>query len=278
MSDLLVADLALARRLEHAEGSANIAFVESRAARDSKSGAAWKDFEGTFAMFDGPGSPLTQTFGLGLFSAPTHDSLAAIEAFFTERGAPVFHETCPIADIALLSLLPDRGYRPVEQGTVLYQSLTDSSLPAARVDATLEARLIEPGDEERWANAGALGWGETPELADFVRSFGIVSAHSRGTYPFIVDVDGEAVATGALAMHGGVAVLAGASTRAEWRGRGAQAALLVARLHHALAAGCDVALMAAQPGSGSQRNAERQGFRIAYTRTKWQLHRGNRLA
>jgi hypothetical protein len=27
--------------------------------------------------------------------------------------------------------------------------------------------------------------------------------------------------------------------------------------------------MVTQPGSGSQRNAERHGFRIAYTRTKW---------
>jgi hypothetical protein len=29
--------------------------------------------------------------------------------------------------------------------------------------------------------------------------------------------------------------------------------------------------MAAEPGSASQRNAERHGFRIAYTRVKWQL-------
>jgi hypothetical protein len=28
-------------------------------------------------------------------------------------------------------------------------------------------------------------------------------------------------------------------------------------------------MMCAQPGSASQRNAERQGFRIAYTRIKW---------
>jgi hypothetical protein len=27
--------------------------------------------------------------------------------------------------------------------------------------------------------------------------------------------------------------------------------------------------MGAAPGSGSQRNAERHGFRIAYTRVKW---------
>jgi hypothetical protein len=30
-------------------------------------------------------------------------------------------------------------------------------------------------------------------------------------------------------------------------------------------------MMGAQPGSASQRNAERHGFRIAYTRIKWQL-------
>jgi hypothetical protein len=29
--------------------------------------------------------------------------------------------------------------------------------------------------------------------------------------------------------------------------------------------------MAAEAGSDFQRNAERKGFRIAYTRTKWQL-------
>jgi hypothetical protein len=33
--------------------------------------------------------------------------------------------------------------------------------------------------------------------------------------------------------------------------------------------GCDLAMMGAQPGSASQRNGERQGFRIAYTRIKW---------
>jgi hypothetical protein len=33
--------------------------------------------------------------------------------------------------------------------------------------------------------------------------------------------------------------------------------------------GCDIAMMVAATGSDSQRNAERMGFRIAYTRTKW---------
>ena len=55
----------------------------------------------------------------------------------------------------------------------------------------------------------------------------------------------------------------------EWRNRGAQRALLEHRLGRAAEAGCDLAMMGAAPGSASQRNAERQGFRIAYTRIKW---------
>lgn len=51
----------------------------------------------------------------------------------------------------------------------------------------------------------------------------------------------------------------------------AQTALLRARLRYAADRGCTVATVGALPGSQSQRNAEKQGFRVAYTRTKWQL-------
>jgi hypothetical protein len=68
-----------------------------------------------------------------------------------------------------------------------------------------------------------------------------------------------------------VALFAGAATIPGARNRGAQRALLDARMRHAFHAGCDLAMMCAAPGSASQRNAERLGFRIAYTRTKWRL-------
>jgi hypothetical protein len=50
-----------------------------------------------------------------------------------------------------------------------------------------------------------------------------------------------------------------------------QAALLEERLRYAFDHGCDLAMMVAEAGSNSQRNAERKGFRIACTRTKWGL-------
>ena len=86
---------------------------------------------------------------------------------------------------------------------------------------------------------------------------------------FIAELEGQAVAAAAVSLHDGVALLAGASTIPTARRQGAQLALLETRLRYAAAEGCDLAMICAQPGSASQRNAERQGFRIAYTRLKW---------
>jgi GNAT superfamily N-acetyltransferase len=270
-SSVAVTDIALARRLERAEGTSNAAFVESRAAQQPDVSATWIDVHGAMAMFDGIGSPLTQTFCLGMFEPLDAEQLHTIETFFAERGADTFHEVCPLSDPNALVLLPDRGYRPIEQSAVLWQPLP-ANLTERHHDAAPRARRIDPDEVLTWADYSARGWGAAPELAEFMRNFGAVTGSARGTSCFVAEIDGEIVGTAALNMHDGVALLAGASTLPEFRGRGAQAVLLRARLAFAHTMGCDIAMMAALPGSTSQTNAEKQGFRIAYTRTKW--HRG----
>ena len=269
-----VTDIALARRLERAEGSSNAAFVESRALHQSEIGAVWREVAGTMAMFDGVGSPLTQTFCLGLFAPCAASVLTEVETFFAERGADTFHEVCPLSDASALTLLPERGYRPIEQSTVLWQPLRAPAVSAHDASAhdalTPVVRRIDAGELLTWADHSARGWGATANQADFMRSFGAVTGSARGTICFVAELAGAIIGTAALNLHDGVALLAGASTLPEFRGRGAQSELLRARLSHAHAAGCDVAMMAALPGSTSQTNAERQGFHIAYTRTKWQ--------
>ena len=64
-------DLALARRLERTEAQSNADFVEARARLKPESGASWIEVAGAYAMFDGVESPLTQTFGLGVFDEIT---------------------------------------------------------------------------------------------------------------------------------------------------------------------------------------------------------------
>lgn len=263
-------DLELSRRLERAEAAANARFVEARATVTPERGACWLDVRGTWAMFDGVGSPLTQTFCLGMREAPDAETLEALEKFFRDRGASVEHEVSPMALGEPLPLLAGRGYVPIELTSVMFRPLHADTL----VSADLDARVVGSAEEgPAWAEASADGWSEFPEVVPFVREIGVVYGHTAGARCYAVDAEGVIAATGALTEHEGVAVLAGASTRPAFRQRGAQLALLAARLRDAHVAGCDLALMCARPGSASHRNAERHGFRVAYTRVKWRLQR-----
>jgi acetyltransferase (GNAT) family protein len=267
------ADNGLARRIERAEATSAVRNVEARARVSPERGATWIEVAGAYAMFDGPQSPVTQTFGLGLFRAPTAHDFEALEAFFEERGAAVYHEVSPLADAATLTLLNARGYQPIEFTSMMYRGIGGregrDGLEAQGGTGNVLVRRAGAEDAEVFARTAAEGWREAG-FADFVYDMARVYAASDGLDLFLAEIDGRAIATGVLSMHEGVAHLAGASTIPDGRRRGAQNALLDRRLRFAAGRGCDLALIGALPGSGSQRNAERHGFRIAYTRVKWQ--------
>ncbi|HEX5966484.1 MAG TPA: GNAT family N-acetyltransferase [Pyrinomonadaceae bacterium] len=266
------ADIELARRLERTEAQGSANFIEARTRAFPEAGAQWIEVAGAYAMLDGPGSPLSQTFGLGVFQPITSEELDQIEQFFQANGAEIFHEVCPMADQSVFALIRERGYQPVEFSNVLYRPIsTDLRLHATR-NERIKVRVVEKDGVELWAQTSFEGWSEFPEYADFFRDLAKVWAHSKGP-SFLAEVDGKPIATGALTIHDDVALLAGASTIPAARRQGAQLALLEDRLRYAAQHGCTVAMMVALPGSGSQRNAERHGFRIAYTRTKWHLNK-----
>ena len=218
-------------------------------------------------MFDGVDSPVTQTFALGLSGEVTPLDVERIEQFFKERNAPVFHEVSPLADGSVLKLLTARSYQVIEFTSVMWRPIAADRDAA---DSPLVAvRAVDGAEHELWARIAAEGWSHLPELRAFLQELATVNAVRRNLVAFLAERNGVAVAAGGLAMVDGVALLAGASTVPSARRQGAQRALLEARLHYAAAHGCDIAMMGASPGSDSQRNAERQGFRIAYTRVKW---------
>jgi|SRR5919205_257780 GNAT superfamily N-acetyltransferase len=269
----IFSDLTLSRRLEKAEARSNVGFVEARASVEPASGACWIEAAGACAMFDGVDSPCTQTFGLGLFEEPSDSDFERIEGFFGERGAPTYHEVSPLADPKTFVLLNGRGYEPFEFTSVMFRPLRAAA--TEHPDSGVSVRLARPDEHELWAQTAARGWGEFEGLADFMLGLSRVSAARADALSFLAELKGQPVAAGALSICEGVALLAGASTVPEARRRGAQLALLDARLSYARDRGCDLAMMCAQPGSGSQRNAERHGFRIAYTRIKWRMRQGS---
>ncbi|HEX5083707.1 MAG TPA: GNAT family N-acetyltransferase [Blastocatellia bacterium] len=266
-------DLSLSRRLERAEGRSNADFIEARTKLFPESDAEWIEVAGAYAMFDGMDSPLTQTFGLGVFEPVTESDLEEIENFFQRRGAHVHHEVSPLAGPALTVLLNERGYQPIELSSVMYRPIERGVQLASPRNEKVQSRLIRDGEEDLWAQTAAKGWSELVDFADIILQLSFITAKRAGGCSFLAEIDGRPIATGAMFMHDGVALLAGASTIPEGRRQGAQLALLESRLRYAAEHGCDLAMMCASPGSASQRNAERQGFRIAYTRIKWGLTR-----
>ncbi len=270
--EIIFSDRSLSQKLERAEARANASFVETRARLFPESSAEWIEVAGVYAMFDGAESPLTQTFGLSVFEEINDKELDELEAFFKKHTAPIFHEVSPMADASLIGLLNERGYQPCELTSVMFQEIEDKKINNAPINPLIKTRIIKKGEEKLWAQTSADGWATEMEgLADFMFQFGQISAQVNGGFPFLAELEGKPISAGMLFVYDDVAILAGASTIPEGRRNGAQNALLKARLKFAAESGCKIAIMGASPGSQSQKNAEKNGFRIAYTRTKWKL-------
>lgn len=253
-------DLPLARSLERAEGLVGASFVDARRSDEVE----WREIGGAIANFDGLASPMTQTFGLGLDG---EIDLPAIEEFFTSRGADTLHEVSPYAGVETFAQLTARGYHPIELSNVLAQPMRDT-------ETSPSVRAIDPAvDGDVWIETAVAGWSTDPTTVGFIRDIAELAVRNRRMTQYLVEHDGRAVATGSLGIEGEIALLAGASTIPSARGRGAQAALVATRLADARRHGCTVAMIVAAVGSTSQRNAEREGFRVAYTRTKWRRPR-----
>jgi hypothetical protein len=258
-------DLELAKRLEAAEGYACKQFAEARAELFPESGSEWIEVGGAVAVFDGVDAPTTQSFGLGIFEPLTAGTLERMEQFFQDRNTAAMHEVSPMAGVPALDLLCERGYRPIEISNVMYRVV---EMPNVDRATNIRVRVVGQDEAQLWGKISARGWThDHPELEEFVQQMGVLSVARKDSPCFLAEIDGKPGAAGVICIFGGVALFAGAATVPELRCRGLQAALLHERMLYAFEHGCDLAMMVAEAGSNSQRNAERKGFRVAYTRT-----------
>ena len=145
---MIYSDRNLSQKLERTEARSNVDFVKARAEMFPESGAEWMEAAGAYAMFDGIESPLTQTFGLGVFDEVTNADLDKIEAFFKERNAPVLHEVSPLADASLFAILKERGYQPLEYTSVMYRELDGGYDLNLTINPKIKTRIIKAGEEK----------------------------------------------------------------------------------------------------------------------------------
>jgi ribosomal protein S18 acetylase RimI-like enzyme len=268
---MLLAGPSLAHRIEAAEQrlSVSLAAAASRAGTD----AFALPLAGGAAVFAGAGSPFNKVIGLG-FAGPLEPAdLAAIEAAYVARGAPIQVELSTLAEPSIAPLLTGRGYALVGFEDVLGRALApaDAAPPAGPVE------VAPTDDDPAWVRTVCAGFG-APDLGPeggnthesfsqetLERVFGHLLA-APGFRRYLARIDGTVAGGASLRIDDGVAQLCGASTLPALRRRGVQTALLRARLADAARTGCDVATMTTAPGSKSQHNARRQGFELLYTR------------
>src|SRR6266702_4031509 len=144
--------------------------------------------------------------------------------------------------------------------------------PGFEKPGNVEVRLVGAKEAALWSDVSARGWThEHPEFEPFVRQMGALCVARENCPCFLAEVDGNPGSAGVLCLHEGVALFGGSATVPELRRKGLQGALLAERMRYAVEHGYDLAMMVAEAGSNSQRNAERKGFRVTYTRLKWRL-------
>ena len=86
---------------------------------------------------------------------------------------------------------------------------------------------------------------------------------------FLARLNGEPAAVATLRAREGVASLGGGATIPRLRGTGCHLALVRHRLDVAYMLGCTLVIGAANFGSGSFRNQQRVGLRLAYIESGW---------
>jgi GNAT superfamily N-acetyltransferase len=266
--DYPLLDLPLARRIELAEADAAVSGAEFLQQSQPHLDAEVKNIAGGFAIFCGAGSPVTQALAFGLHGPVTKDEFDELEDFYFHRNEPVRIETCPMADPSLLEFYADRHYHVTEFSNVMARPVEPSTAAPTTPDIDIRPGLKEELD--LWTLAVSQGFAEqfpvTQELLNVMKMF----ASARGMERYLARINGRVVGGAALSLRGKTAGFFGASTLPDFRNRGVQTALLHYRMNRAAQAGCDLAVSLAVPGSHSQRNITRLGFRTLYTRAKFE--------
>lgn len=210
------------------------------------------EFAGATARFYGDGSPIT---GATLTGEEEVD-FEGLDRFFHGRASAWELSAGPRTPKEALRAAAEAGY-----AFEAFEGLL-GILGGKSYDVGHEVESIAAGNLE-FGLSGEAGWMDQDELPEELSEIGrIMTGAPSGRY-FLVREQGEIAATAALQMTPHGCLLAGASTRPKFRGKGYQQALIARRLAEVPKG--QLCLVSALVGSTSYRNMQRRGFTPLYT-------------
>ena len=254
-----------ARRMEAAEEHGALSFAGALLAENPDCGAAWEALGGGHMVFIAKDSPIGRAHGLGFTGKVAEGDIEKIEEFYFQRGAPAQVDVSAYADPSLIEALGRRGFQVAEFNQTLARWIAPKERFSAKVEG-IEIRHVRPEEVRTWSSVLAhVFFGD--RAADFQELFTPWPAADSSMCLAAFD-QGEMVAgaAGLIVPAYNLAALFGAGTLPQYRNRGIQSAFMQRRLRSAQQAGCDLAVVLTMPGTVSQRNVERAGFRLAYTK------------
>jgi len=259
-------DKALARRFEAVEEMPQVFYARVLRKTRPNLGAAEEEICGGHMVFAGLGSPIGRAVGLGLDRPFTADDLDQVEKFYRSHEAPSQVDLCPLHDAAVFEMCKERGYAAAELNNVLYRRLDpNEEFPAGPAGCEIRSGVLEEAEIAAEIVERAFFPEGAPEP---YRGLVTPLYQIDGASVVVATVESRMVACGVglIMPDHRVAGMFGAGTIVEFRGRGLQTALLRTRMAAAARAGCEYAVVVTQGGSTSQRNCERLGFRVAYSK------------
>lgn len=272
---MILADIDLALRIEQFEADGTKAIGEAVVRHNPDARPFVHPLGRGIAVYAVPGSPFNKIIGVGFDEALEGRLLEAIERSYFERGCCVQAEIATLANPAVQAHFTAGGYLLQGFENVLGRIVDGSELVLPEIpDVRIE--IVQPGDLDTWIDVVVSGF-EHPDVTGAgsgvplpprgaIEETFAYFTETPGFCAYLARIGGAAAGGGGLRTGEGIAQLCGASTLPAHRRRGVQAALLRRRLCDALSAGCDLAIMTAQPGSRSHFNAQRQGFSLLYSR------------
>jgi len=220
---------------------------------------------------DAPGFAfLNRVLAVGLDRPLSGADLDEIAEFQSGEGRKVaLLQLAPFVETPeAVELLGSRGWR---RGGTWVKMMRAAGDPPATTTG-LRIAPVPPDDAAAYGEVQCIGMEMPPDLAPWCAAqVGAEGWHAFGAY------DGDRlVGMGALFVHGRCGQLAGAATLPDERGRGAQSALMAARI--ALARDLGLAWVVAETGSEtpqqpnpSLHNMRRAGLELLYERQNWLL-------
>ncbi|WP_155593928.1 GNAT family N-acetyltransferase [Lysinibacillus cavernae] len=192
-----------------------------------------------------------------------------ILAFYKEKGIPARFDVAPqYMNASSLQKLHHAGFFQSDFHTTLYSALSSEYVGELK-NSIIEIRTIQEDEFDFYGKLYVEGFNMPRFLADSVAANNKVLYDKPGWSFYIASLNNEDVGIGSMFVHNSTAILAASAVQHSARNKGIHQALIQYRVKEAVKQNCKHVVGHAKFASTSQKNMERCGMTIAYTKSIW---------